>query len=168
MRKLISHTLLIVFLYFSFGDLIFFQVTKYHHHEKIEKAIKQNYFPDAVDLLIFDLVQFQNLIVEGENEFCWNGEMYDIIETALQGKYVLVKAIRDKTEEKLIHDYEDGQSEKSKSFLIYSNLIFEFTFIDLTGFLFAKFVSEFEFNLGYLNCISKFSPLNDSPPPRVL
>jgi len=62
----------------------------------------------------FDQHAFSNLEWEEENEFCFKGEMYDVVETReVNGKFMLL-CIPDKKETQLIHDFQE-QTEKNQS-----------------------------------------------------
>lgn len=61
---------------------------------------------------------------EGENEFHYNNEMYDVIEKRAEGGHLLIRCISDKKETALIKDFQKAGSDQSrqKSNLL-SNLI---------------------------------------------
>ena len=52
---------------------------------------------------------------EGDNEFCLNGEMYDVIERRTAGDKLLIRCLADKKETDLLNKMSDSWKENDKS-----------------------------------------------------
>lgn len=69
---------------------------------------------DVVQLLLNES-ELKQLYWENENEFRYNGEMYDVVEKKISGKEVIIRCISDKKETGLLNQYQRNNKHSSSN-----------------------------------------------------
>jgi hypothetical protein len=86
------------------GYGIFFSFRQWQVKCSVKKSLFNGTTHRNTELLVFSIVEWEKLSLK-EDEFFYQGEMYDVIEVHRKGKSVVVKCISDKKETRLINHY---------------------------------------------------------------
>ena len=118
MKKLIVIFLSLCFLLNITGYQAIFYLRQQEIKAEMREAIRmQAYSEHETDFSfsVNDRHRMDQLDWEGKDEFCFNGEMYDVIEKKIENGKVIIRAIADQRETALLNKAKDqwNQSEKS-------------------------------------------------------
>jgi len=128
---------------------------------------------EQFEFSLSDKAAVEKIEWEGNDEFRFNGIMYDIVEKKIENGKLTIRCITDKKETELIKKYQDitknnhGNSSKNKSRILQQLIGGLYTFpVNIPD---AKiFSSEQHHFLKYIPAISSFSCDVITPPPRFL
>jgi hypothetical protein len=74
----------------------------------------QKDYKDVVQLSLNEK-ESKQVYWENENEFRYNGEMYDVIEKKIKGNQIVIRCIPDKKETALLNEYQKNNKSKSSN-----------------------------------------------------
>jgi len=86
----------------------------------MKKILRQSRNREHLLELSFNAEEIQKIHWEDENEFRWQGEMYDVVSKKMQGDRLVITCISDKEEERLLAHYlatTEQNQKKSKNSL---------------------------------------------------
>jgi len=99
-KKLLSVSLLILFLFNVVGLFAFYLVFSFSHKSDVDQAMQNEKYIETIRIHKSEL---KNIVFKDKGkEFIFNGEMYDIKNKTTQGDYIVFKCINDKKEKKLL------------------------------------------------------------------
>ena len=104
-RKIIAVLLLSSLLITTAGHYLAFRVQLYRLKAEMKRSLRQGRHRKDVLLLCLDAEQARQLRWEDEEEFSWQGELYDVIEKRVDGSKLRITCIADKNEERLLQAY---------------------------------------------------------------
>ena len=104
MKKFISSILLLILFLNIIGYHFIFQVQQYKVKEDMREHINSEDIRNATELR-FSLADLTKLKWEDENEFTFNGEMYDVIQKNESNGELILQCIKDKKETHLVNNY---------------------------------------------------------------
>jgi hypothetical protein len=88
-----------------FGYHIIFQLQIAEAKTEMKQQIHSALYSEVYADLVFGQQQMQNITWLEENEFKWNGEMYDVISKEFSGDSVLIRCMPDNKETLLVNQY---------------------------------------------------------------
>lgn len=124
MRKLISILFLLFFFWGIIGFFIHIEIKHSAIKKEIKTALKQSVPIDNLIVFKFDKKEFDNLTWIKNNEFKFEGKLYDVVNKRIDQNTILVECISDTMEdalfqnlEELVNDdlYHNNHSKKSNS-----------------------------------------------------
>lgn len=167
MKKLISISLLFLFLYNTIGCYFVFKFIQHEIHEEIEKQIK-NEIPDAeLELISFkidDKIDWK----EKDKEFEHNNKMYDVVRIEIKKDSINYYCIDDKKEEDLFSQFAKFTGRNSSNSKKLSNILssifknYYFNQIELNLLAFKKNKILPFYTERYKNIFAKIN----TPPPK--
>lgn len=172
LKKLIVIFLSVCFLLNISGYHIIFYLRQQEIKAEMRAAIRmQTYSEDETDFvfLLNDKQSMKQLAWEGDDEFSFNGEMYDVIEKKTENGKLVIRSIADKQETALLNKAKDHWNQNEKS-----NKVADELFQLLQSLFHPSTTEELVFIKPSLNRISFISLSLPSqvkkiptPPPRV-
>jgi hypothetical protein len=118
LKKLIVIFLTVGFLLNITGYHIIFYLQQQEIKAEMREAIRmQIYNEDETDFvfLLNDKQSMKQLDWEGDDEFSFNGEMYDVIEKKTENGKLVIRSIADKQETALLNKVKDHWNQNEKS-----------------------------------------------------
>jgi len=118
MKKLIVIFLSLCFLLNITGYHIIFYLRQEGIKAEMREAIRmETYSEDETDFvfLVNDKKSMSQLDWEGDDEFSFNGEMYDAIDKKIENGKLIIRAIADKQETELLNKAKDHWDQNEKS-----------------------------------------------------
>jgi len=118
LNKLIVIFLSVCFLLNITGYHIIFYLRQEGIKAEIRAAISmQTYSEDETDFvfLLNDKQSMKQLNWEGDDEFSFNGEMYDVIEKKMEDGKLIIRSIADRQETALLNKVKDHWNQNEKS-----------------------------------------------------
>jgi hypothetical protein len=114
-RKLTSILLLTCLCFTLLGYHLIFN----HQLSAVKSEMKaflksQKDYKDVVQLSLNEK-ESKQVYWENENEFRYNGEMYDVIEKKIKGNQIVIRCIPDKKETALLNEYQKNNKSKSSN-----------------------------------------------------
>jgi hypothetical protein len=171
LKKLITIFLCVCFFLNIIGYHIIFYLQQEQIKAEMRAAIRmQTYSEDETDFvfLLNDKQSMKQLDWEGNDEFSFNGEMYDVIEKKIKDKKLIIRSIADRQETALLNKVKDHWNQNEKS-----NKVADELFQLLQSLFHSSKTEELVFNKPSLNRTSFISlPLPSqvkkipTPPPR--
>ena len=111
-RKIIAVLLLSCLLIATAGHYLAFRVQLYRLKAEMKRSLRQGRHRKEVLVLCLDAEQARQLRWEDEEEFSWQGEMYDVIEKRVNGSSLRIACIADKKEERLLQAYQQSAEKR--------------------------------------------------------
>lgn len=107
MRRILSLLLLTAFFLNIIGYHFIFQVRQHRIKENMEVLLHSASIQNPLELRFFlsDEAAISKLTWEDENEFTFNGELYDVIRKTTVNGELVIQCIKDKKETHLVNDY---------------------------------------------------------------
>jgi len=118
LKKLIVICLLVCFLLNITGYHIIFYLRQEQIKTEMRAAIRmRTYSEDETDFvfLLNDKQSMKQLNWEGDDEFSYKGEMYDVIEKKIEDAKLVIRSIADKKETALLNKVKDHWNQNEKS-----------------------------------------------------
>jgi hypothetical protein len=118
LKKVIVIFLLVCFLLNITGYHIIFYLRQQEIKAEMRAAIRvQTYSGDETDFvfLLSDKQSMEQLDWEGDDEFSYKGEMYDVIEKKITDGKLIIRSIADKQETALLNKAKDPWNQNEKS-----------------------------------------------------
>jgi len=118
LKKLIGISLAVCFLLNITGYHIIFYLRQEQIKTEMRAAIRmQTYSEDETDFvfLLNDKQSMKQLDWEGDDEFSYKGEMYDVIEKKTEDAKLVIRSIADKKETALLNKVKDHWNQNEKS-----------------------------------------------------
>jgi len=124
LKQLISIPLLCCF----FLNVIGYHIVFYFQREEIKDEMKtlvrrgDNHNEKAFVFYLSDKEILQKLYWEGNDEFSFNGQMYDVVEKKIEDGKIMIRCIADKKETALVNKLNDNCTENDKGNKIVNEL----------------------------------------------
>src|SRR6185295_5881473 len=118
LKKLIVILLSLCFLSNITGYHIIFYFSQEKIKSEMREAIRMQTYSEGETDFIFSLTDKQamkQLDWEGDDEFSFNGDMYDVIEKRTENGKLVIRAIADKQETALLNKAKDHWNQKEKN-----------------------------------------------------
>ena len=118
LKNLIVIFLSVCFLLNIIGYHVIFYLRQEGIKTEMREAIRmQTYSADETDFvfLLKDKQSMSQLDWEGDEEFSYNGEMYDVIEKKTEAGKLIIRSIADKQETALLNKVKDHWNQNEKS-----------------------------------------------------
>jgi len=124
MKNTIALLLMACFILNISGAHLFFTFQKSEVKAEMKRLLKSDLKNDQLSVFTFQIggKEYNELGWEGDDEFVWNGEMYDVIEKTTANGIITIHCINDKKETELIRNFEklnkDASNSKNKAVLM--------------------------------------------------
>ncbi|HWJ30107.1 MAG TPA: hypothetical protein VNS32_26460 [Flavisolibacter sp.] len=105
MKKTFVFVLLLCLLLTVFGYQVVFQLQITEAKSEMKQHIHSALYSKVYTDLIFDQQQVSKIIWMEEDEFKWNGELYDVIGKEIIDDHLVIRCIQDNKETLLVNQY---------------------------------------------------------------
>lgn len=170
MKKITAILLLLCLLFTAFGYHIVFQFQIAEAKTEMQQHIHSALYSKVYSDLVFDQKHIADISWIEEDEFRWNGEMYDVISKESLGDSLLIRCIPDNKETLLVCQYlrsgKDNESgQQPSTYLIrLMNSYFLSTTLEVPAAIQHRIYKIYKPYSFYI--LANFLPVS-TPPPRA-
>ena len=163
MKRIAPIFLLSIFLYNVVGYFAVFSVRDYTNRVQIRENMERNW---PLEKIVIHQSELKTIALKDSgNEFCLNGEMYDVKSKTTKGDYIVFMCVKDKEEKQLLADLKKNTENNSPLSDLAKKFAKDFYFTANT--VSVPCSSSYTIQLSIVNRqLSIFLPL-PSPPPRI-
>ena len=153
-----------------FGYHIIYQLQIAEAKTEMKQHIHSALYHQVYTDLLFNQQQMQNIAWIEEEEFKWNGEMYDVISKEVSGDSIWIRCVPDNKETLLINQYlksgrsNDSGNQPSHCLIKLINSYFMVTSLEVPPSIQHRIFKVFKPYSFYI--LANFLPVS-TPPPRA-
>ena len=168
MRKSFSIALSFIFLFNIGGYYLCYRLMQFGIREGIEQQIKNGLKADELSLVVVPISNESEICwVEQDKEFRYQGEMYDVVKTEIQGRSRYYYCINDHKEKQLIANYLKTHNSRKESDKKIKNSVNDRYFPQDVSSGSAVYSTDIQFTTLDISLLSNI-PAIPYPPPKTV